>query len=114
MRIAVLAATLVLLALPVSTSAARARCSTSPTTAARFIVPPPPFVGRVVAVARRPMPPFEPKGRGPAFKRLYLVTFLAVKGNAVLPTGHRYSQFAYVSRPNIKARWCFLKGGSGP
>jgi hypothetical protein len=113
MRIALLAAALVLLAPPASASA-RARCSSSPAVAARFIVPPPPFAGRVVRVVQRPIPPFEPKGRGPAYKRLYLVSFFAVKGNAVLPTGHTYDQFAYVSRTRTSARWCFLKGGSGP
>jgi hypothetical protein len=92
----------------------RARCSRLPQVAARYIVPPPPFVARVVSVERRPLPPSEPAGRGPSFKRLYLVTFYAVEGNAVLPGAHRYEQFAYVIRKSASAAWCFLKGGSGP
>ena len=92
----------------------RSRCSTQPQLAARYIVPPPPFVARIVSVARRPLPAFEPTGGGPGHKRLYAVTFYAVKGNAVLPTGHRYTQFAYVKRTSASGRWCFLKGGSGP
>jgi hypothetical protein len=113
MRIALFAAVLVLLAPPASASA-HTRCSSSPAAAARLIVPPPPFVGRVGRIVQRPIPAFEPKGRGPAYKRLYLVSFYAVKGNAVLPTGHTYHQFAYVSRARTSAPWCFLKGGSGP
>jgi hypothetical protein len=82
--------------------------------AARYIVPPPPFVARVVSVRRRAIPPFEPAGRGPLYKRLYLVSFRAIKGNAVLPSGHVYTQFAYVVRKTVRSPWCFLKGGSGP
>lgn len=92
----------------------RSRCSTRPQLAARSIVPPPPFVARIVSVARRPLPASEPAGGGPGHKRLYEVTFYAVKGNAVLPTGHRYTQFAYVTRTSASGSWCFLKGGSGP
>lgn len=95
-------------------TAGRSRCSTEPQLAVRYIVPPPPFVARIVAVERRPLPASEPVGGGPAYKRLYAVTFYAVKGNAVLPSGHRYTQFAYVTRTSTSGRWCFLKGGSGP
>jgi hypothetical protein len=113
MRFVLLAAMLALV-FSGAAAGARVRCSPDPAVAARYIVPPPPFIGRVVAVRRWAIPPFESKGRGPAYKRLYLVTFLAVKGNVVLPSGHRYSQFAYVSRKTATAPWCFLKGGSGP
>jgi hypothetical protein len=92
----------------------RARCSTNPQVAARYIVPPAPFVARIISVKRQPLPVPEPAGGGPNLKRLYQVTFDAVKGNAVLPSGHRYTQFAYVARKTTNARWCFLKGGSGP
>lgn len=94
--------------------ALRVRCSLRPEVAARRVVPPPPFVARIVSVERVPLPSSEPAGRGPSFKRLYRVRFDAVKGNAVLPTGHRYTQFAYVVRKTIGGRWCFLAGGSGP
>jgi hypothetical protein len=94
--------------------AARVRCSADPLVAAEFIVPPPPFKARGIVVRRWRLPPQEPPGRGPRYKRLYLVTFFVVKGNAVLPRGHRYSQFAYVARKTVTAPWCFLKGGSGP
>jgi hypothetical protein len=92
----------------------RARCSRLPQRAAEFIIPPAPFVARVASVERAPFPPSEPADGGASYKRLYRVTFYAIKGNAVLPTGHRYTQFAYVSRKTTTARWCFLKGGSGP
>ena len=91
-----------------------ARCDASPAVAARFIVPPLPFGARLISVRRHDLPSFEPVGRGPAYKRLYLVTFYASKGNAVLPTGHSYSQFAYVVRASTREPWCFVKGGSGP
>jgi hypothetical protein len=110
----VLLAAMLALVLSGAAAGARARCSPDPALAARYIVPPPPFAARVVSVARRAIPSFEPAGRGPRFKRLYVVTFFAVKGNAVLPSGHRYTQFAYVSRKTATAPWCFLKGGSGP
>jgi hypothetical protein len=96
------------------TTDGRARCSALPQVAARYIVPPAPFVARIISVKRQALPAFEPAGSGPNFKRLYRVTFYAVKGNAVLPSGHRYAQFAYVTRKTTNARWCFLKGGSGP
>jgi hypothetical protein len=96
------------------TGAARVRCSANALVAARFVVPPPPFEARGIVVRRRALPPQEPRGRGPLYKRLYLVTFFVVRGNAVLPRGHRYSQFAYVARRRVTAPWCFLKGGSGP
>jgi len=91
-----------------------ARCSSNPAVAARFVVPPPPFGARLTSVRRQQLPPSEPAGRGPSYKRLYLVDFYVSKGNAVLPAGHRYSQFAYVSRTSTTEPWCFLKGGSGP
>lgn len=91
-----------------------ARCSASAAVAARFVVPPPPFGARLLSVLRRDVPPSEPLGAGPAYKRLYLVTFYVSKGNAVLPAGRRYSQYAYVGRSSTTAPWCFLKGGSGP
>ena len=93
---------------------ARSRCSFKPKVAAEYIIPPPPFRARVVSVRRLKLPPGEPVGRGPRFKRLYRVTFDVLHGNAVLPAGHRYSQFAYVTRKHLTAPWCFLKGGSGP
>jgi hypothetical protein len=92
----------------------RARCSRYPEVAARYIVPPAPFLARIVSVKRQALPASEPAGGGPSFKRLYQVTFDAVEGNAVLPSGHRYTQFAYVARKTTSARWCFLEGGSGP
>jgi len=92
----------------------RTRCSNDARDAARFIIPPSPFKARLISVRRWKLPPFEPAGRGPLYKRLYLVTFFALKGNAVLPGGHRYSQFAYVTRQSTTAPWCFVKGGSGP
>lgn len=91
-----------------------ARCDASPAVAARFIIPPPPFGARLVSVRRHDLPPSEPAGRGPSYKRLYLVTFYVSKGNVVLPSGHAYAQFAYVLRSNAKEPWCFVKGGSGP
>lgn len=78
-----------------------ARCADSPAAAALYVIPPPPFVARVVSVQRQA-----------ANEQLYRVTFYAVRGNAVLPTGHRYTQFAYVARKT--AHWCFVRGGSGP
>jgi hypothetical protein len=95
-------------------SAGRPRCATSPTVAAAYVIPPAPFKARLVSVSRLRLPPAEPTGRGPAFKRLYRVSFQVIRGNAVLPAGHRYAQFAYVTRKSRAARWCFLKGGSGP
>ena len=114
MRRLIVLACLALLLSAAPASGSRQRCSADPAVAARFIVPPPPFVARVVSVARHALPASEPAGRGPRFKRLYVVTFLALKGNAVLPSGHRYSQFAYVTRSSVTAPWCFAKGGSGP
>jgi len=98
----------------VQAPASRARCSPIPQVAARYIVPPAPFVGRIISVKRQPLPASEPAGGGSNFKRLYEVTFYAVKGNAVLPSGHRYTEFAYVARKSTSAPWCFRKGGSGP
>lgn len=91
-----------------------ARCSANPAVAARFVIPPPPFGARLTSVVRHDLPPSEPPGRGPVYKRLYLVTFYVSKGNAVLAGGHSYSQFAYVDRTSATESWCFLKGGSGP
>ncbi|MGZ4392770.1 MAG: hypothetical protein ACXVRK_11730 [Gaiellaceae bacterium] len=93
---------------------ARVRCSTDPQMAARYIIPPPPFVARIIVVKRQTIPAGEPSDGGPNHMRLYRVTFEAVKGNAVLPSGHRYTQYAYVVRKTTTAPWCFLKGGSGP
>lgn len=93
---------------------ARPRCSSNPKVAAEYIIPPPPFRARVVSVCRWKMPADEPVGGGPAYKRLYRVTFDVLKGNAVLPAGHRYSQYSYVTRKTTTAAWCFQKGGSGP
>ena len=92
----------------------RPRCSADPTVAARYIIPPPPFSVRGVVVLRIAPPPSEPAGKGSNFKRLYRVRFTVVHGNAVLPAGYTYTQFAYVSRASTTAPWCFLKGGSGP
>ena len=92
----------------------RPRCSADPRVAARYVIPPPPFKVSVVTVDRATMPSSEPKGRGPDFKRLYRVAFNVLRGNPVLEAGHRYTQFAYVSRTSTNAQWCFLKGGSGP
>lgn len=100
---------------PTTTAASgRSRCSSLPQVAARYIIPPPPFVARSISVRRQPLPAFEPAGGGPDYKRLYTVGFFAVRGNAVLPSGHRYTQFAYVARKKTSVPWCFLKGGSGP
>ncbi len=98
----------------VPTPSARPRCSPDPEVAAEHIIPPPPFSVRDIAVHRLAMPPSEPKGKGPSYKRLYSVRFYAVRANAVLPAGHTYTQFSYVSRQSTGAPWCFLKGGSGP
>ena len=93
---------------------ARARCGSDPTLAARFVIPPPPFVVRDVTVTRRALPQGEPASNGSKYIRLYEVRFFVVKGNAVLPSGHRFTQFAYVSRQVASAPWCFFRGGSGP
>jgi hypothetical protein len=93
---------------------AQPRCSASPEVAAKYVIPPPPFRVRTVTVQRIAMPPGEPKGKGPNFKRLYRVSFYVVEGNPVLPAGHRYTQFSYVGRESIRAAWCWMKGGSGP
>jgi hypothetical protein len=99
---------------PAAQASWRARCSAAPQIAARYVVPPAPFSARIISVKRQALPPSEPTGGGSSFKRLYRVTFYAVKGNAVLPAGHRYTQYAYVARKTASASWCFLKGGSGP
>lgn len=90
------------------------KCSTDPALAAEYVIPPPPFKVRAISVQRMAIPPSEPKGNGPNFKRLYKVSFYVTNGNAVLPEGHRYTQFAYVARATTRALWCYLKGGSGP
>lgn len=95
-------------------SAPRTRCSPAPENAASFIVPPAPFVARVVSVRRVQLPSSEPAGGGPGFKRLYRVTFDVIRGNAVLSGGATYTQFAYVTRTATGRPWCFLEGGSGP
>jgi hypothetical protein len=112
--VVVVAAVLAASAAATPSATARPRCSANPKVAAAFIIPPAPFKARLVSVKRLALPPSEPVGRGSAFKRLYEVTFQALVGNAVLPSGHRYSQFAYVSGRTKSAPWCFLKGGSGP
>jgi hypothetical protein len=89
------------------------RCSAQPQAAAEYVIPPPPFVPRIISVRKIALPAGEPLAGGPLLKRLYRVTFDVRTGNAVLPAGHRYSQFAYISRKKITAPWCFLKGGSG-
>ncbi len=104
----------VLVAAPVAGPQMRPRCSLDPRVAAQYIIPPSPFKARLVSVRGRQLPPGEPLGGGRQYERLYIVTFFAVRGNAVLPTGHRYEQFSYVRRNTLRARWCFLKGGSGP
>jgi len=98
----------------VSAPATRPKCSTDPEVAAAYVIPPPPFSVRSLVVQRTAMPASEPKGRGPEYKRLYRVVFSVVRGNAVLPAGHRFTQFAYVGRASTSAKWCFVKGGSGP
>lgn len=98
----------------VSAPAARPRCSADPGVAARFVIPPAPFLVRGVAVTRAPMPAPEPVDGGPSHKRLYAVRFFVVRGNAVLAAGRAYTQFAYVARPGPGTPWCYLKGGSGP
>jgi hypothetical protein len=90
------------------------RCSAQPQVAARYVIPPPPFAARVVSVRQTAVPAGEPTGGGQQLKRLYRVTFDVVKGNAVLESGRRFTQFAYVSRKLAAAPWCYLKGGSGP
>lgn len=94
--------------------ARRPRCSLNPAAAAEFVIPPAPFAATDIVVEQIALPPGEPAGGGASLKRLYRVRFLAVTGNAVLPTGHTYTQFSYVSRATTSAPWCFLKGGSGP
>jgi hypothetical protein len=98
----------------VQPTATRPKCSNDPKVAAQYVIPPPPFTVSAVVVQHMAMPASEPKGNGPNFKRLYTVSFDVVRGNPVLPAGHRYTQFAYVSRASTNAAWCFLKGGSGP
>jgi hypothetical protein len=90
------------------------RCSTEPKAAAEYVIPPPPFVPRLISVRQIALPAGEPTAGGPQYKRLYGVTFQALEGNAVLPSGHRYTQFAYISRKSTSQPWCYLKGGSGP
>jgi hypothetical protein len=114
MRVLVLLAIAGATAAAAAAPAARVRCSPDPQVAARYIVPPPPFAARVVSVRRWKLPAAEPRGRGPGYKRLYLVSFHVTRGNVVLPAGHTYDQFAYVTRKTLHTKWCFLKGGSGP
>ena len=98
----------------VAAAGLRPKCSSDPAVAAEYVIPPQPFKVRAVTVRRMAMPPSEPKGNGPNFKRLYKVSFYVTNGNAVLPKGHRYTQFAYVARASTGTSWCYLKGGSGP
>ena len=79
------------------------RCSALPQAAAEYVIPPPPFVPRIVSVRTLALPTGEPVAGGPLLKRLYRVTFDVRTGNAVLPAGYRYSQFAYVGRKKITA-----------
>ncbi|MDA8291041.1 MAG: hypothetical protein M0Z33_05090 [Actinomycetota bacterium] len=105
--------------LPVTTLAdlagARPRCSTDPTVAARFGIPPPPFAVRAVSVARDALPSSEARSTGASYERLYRVSFTVTSGNAVLPAGHRYTQFSYVVRSSTRRMsrdsWNF---GDGP
>lgn len=90
------------------------RCAADPAVAAMYVIPPAPFAVRDVVVTRTALPPSEPVGKGPSYKRLYTVRFFVLRGNPVLPAGHTFTQFSYVSRASTSAPWCFLKGGSGP
>ncbi len=91
-------------------------CATDSRAVATSIIPPAPFKARVISV--RQMSPPQTSSVRASFHhplRLYRVTFRALVGNAVLPSGHTYTQFAYVGQPMPPAgRWCFLSGGSGP
>ena len=82
------------------------RCSWSASVAAQYVIPPPPFAARLISGHRQAL--------AASGKRLYRVTFFALRGNAVLPSGHRYTQYAYVARSSPGARWCFVSGGSAP
>jgi hypothetical protein len=94
----------------------RKECSPDSEIAAGYIVPPAPFKARVVWVRQAPVP--VPSSLGASYEyplRLYRVSFHVMVGNAVLPAGHTYVQFAYVGQPMPPAgRWCFVAGGSGP
>jgi hypothetical protein len=91
-------------------------CATDSRVVATAIVPPAPFKARVISVRQMSLP--QTSSVRASFHhplRLYRVTFRALRGNAVLPSGHTYAQFAYVGQPVPPAgRWCFLSGGSGP
>jgi hypothetical protein len=90
-------------------------CSPDAVVAATYIVPPAPFRAQVISVREMTIPTTSIVAvphRGPL--RLFMVTFVVVVGNPVLPAGHRYTQFAYVDHPTPEGRWCFVAGGSGP
>lgn len=89
-------------------------CSSDSDVAATFIVPPPPFKARIVSIRRMPMPPTSSVKAAYPYSRLYAVTFRVLVGNAVLPPGHAYTQFAYVGQRFLGGRWCLVAGGSGP
>jgi hypothetical protein len=90
-------------------------CSPEAEVAAGYIVPPAPFKARVISVRQMPVPATSNlKATFHRPLRLYRVTFRVLVGNAVLPAGHTYTQFAYVGQPMPSGRWCFVGGGSGP
>ena len=71
---------------------------------------------RTLKIQRRPLPPLPlPKRlkRDPALTRLYLVTYLLLKADAVDKPG-RHDIFAYVARPNEHALWHLAACGTGP
>ena len=60
--------------------------------------------------------PASPSIDAPSYHplRLNRVTFRVSSGNAVLPAGHTYTQYAHVGRAYAGGRWCFVAGVSAP
>ncbi|HZQ88543.1 MAG TPA: hypothetical protein VFA42_00895 [Gaiellaceae bacterium] len=71
---------------------------------------------RTLKIQRRPLPSLplpDHLKRDPALTRLYLVTYLLLKADAVDKPG-RHDVFAYVARPNEHALWHLAACGTGP
>lgn len=71
---------------------------------------------RTLEVRRRPLPSLPlPRHlkRDPALTRLYLVTYLLLRADAVDKPG-RHDVFAYVARPNAHALWHLAACGTRP
>lgn len=91
-------------------------CAAESDVAAEYVVPPLPFKARMISVRQMPLPATSDVKHAYPHRpvRLYRVVFRALVGNAVLPSGHTYAQFAYVTQLMPAGRWCFVAGGSGP